>query len=122
MGAFGLAVAITVITMTSHMGSQLWIAIGGLSFVLSCAASSFAMLAIFLRFARPRVPLWDSLSDNAYGIYLVHYAFVSWLQYAMLPAPLGAPAKGAIVFLAALALSWFTAALLRRVPAIARVI
>jgi hypothetical protein len=40
----------------------------------------------------------------------------------MLAAPLSAPAKGAIVFLAALALSWCAAALLRRVPAIARVI
>jgi hypothetical protein len=49
-------------------------------------------------------------------------AFVSWLQYAMLAAALSAPAKGAIVFLAALALIWCTAALLRRVPAIARVI
>ena len=122
LGAFGLAVWITVATITSHLGSQLWIAIGGFSFVLSCAASSFAMLAIFLRFARSRVPLWDSLGDNAYGIYLVHYAFVSWLQYAMLAAPLGAPAKGGIVFLAALAMSWCAAALLRRVPAIARVI
>jgi hypothetical protein len=39
-----------------------------------------------------------------------------------LPPPLSAPAKGAIVFLAALALSRCAAALLRRVPAIARVI
>ena len=37
-------------------------------------------------------------------------------------AALSAPAKGAIVFLAALAASWRMAALLRRVPAIARVI
>ena len=122
LGAFGLAVWITVATMTSHAGSQGWAAIQGLSFVLSCAASSFAMLAIFLRYARSRVPLWDSLNDNAYGIYLVHYAFVSWLQYTMLPVQFSAPAKGAIVFLAALGLSWGTSALLRRAPAIARVI
>ena len=70
LGAFGLAAWITVATITFHVGSHVWTAIGGLSFVLSCAA--FAMLAIFLRYARSRVPLWDSLSDNAYGIYLVH--------------------------------------------------
>ena len=108
--------------MTWHVGSQGWAAIQGLRFVLSCAASSFAMLAVFLRYARSRVPLWDSVSDNAYGICLVHYAFVNWLQYAMLPAQFSAPAKGAIVLLAALALSWCTTALLRRAPAIARVI
>lgn len=122
LGAFALAIEITVVTITSHIGSQWWIAIGGFSFVLSCAASSFALLAVFLRFARSQVRLLDSLRDNAYGIYLVHYAFVSWLQYALLSAPLAAPAKGAIVFLGALALSWCTAILFRRVPAIARVI
>jgi peptidoglycan/LPS O-acetylase OafA/YrhL len=122
LGAFGLVVVITVVTVASHIGSQLWIAIGGFGFVLSCAASSFAMLAIFLRYARSRVKFLDSLRDNAYAIYLVHYAFVSWLQYALLPSSLSAPAKGAIVFLGALALSWCTAILLRRAPAIARVI
>jgi hypothetical protein len=40
----------------------------------------------------------------------------------MLTALVSAPAKGAVVFLAALALSWCAAAVLRRVPAIARVI
>jgi hypothetical protein len=34
---------IAVATMTWHVGSQGWAAIQGLSFVLSCAASSFAM-------------------------------------------------------------------------------
>jgi len=32
--------------------------------------------------------IWDSLTANAYGIYLVHYAFVSWLQYALLKTTL----------------------------------
>jgi hypothetical protein len=30
--------------------------------------------------------LWDSLAHNAYGIYLVHYFFVNWLQYLFLQA------------------------------------
>jgi surface polysaccharide O-acyltransferase-like enzyme len=50
----------------------------------------------------------DSLSQNAYGIYLVHYVFVVWLQYALLDASLDAFGKVAIVFVAALALSWAT--------------
>jgi peptidoglycan/LPS O-acetylase OafA/YrhL len=119
---FAVAAIITVIVATSHPGSQLWAAIGGFAFVLSCAASSFGFLAIFIRFASRRVRVFDSLRDNAYGMYIVHYAFVSWLQYVLLRAPMSAIAKGTIVFLGTLALSWGTTAALRRIPAVARVI
>lgn len=89
---------------------------------MSCAASSLAFLALFLRFARTPRRIFDSLRDNAYGMYLIHYAFVSWLQYAALRAHWSAPAKGLIVFLCTLALSWSVTAALRRIPAIARII
>jgi surface polysaccharide O-acyltransferase-like enzyme len=75
-----------------------------------------------MRFARCQAPAFDSLNRNAYGIYLVHYAFVNWLQYAMLSAPLPAISKGILVFFAGLMLSWGAVILLRRIPAIARVI
>ena len=48
--------------------------------------------------------------------------FVSWLQYAMLPASLPAYAKFGIVFVGALGLSWITSAAIRRIPAVARVV
>jgi hypothetical protein len=80
--------------------------IAGLGFVLSCASSSFFLVAVFLHFARNCSPVVDSLSRNAYGMYLVHYVFVVWLQYALLNAPLFAFAKAAIVFGATLVLSW----------------
>jgi hypothetical protein len=48
--------------------------------------------------------------------------FVSWLQYALLPASLSGYAKFATAFLGALGLSWATAAALRRIPAVARVV
>src|SRR5262245_36651499 len=67
-----------------------------LAFVLSCATSSLAVLAVFLRFARTRVALLDQLRDNAYAIYVVHFVFVSWVQYALLPAPLPALTKGSL--------------------------
>jgi surface polysaccharide O-acyltransferase-like enzyme len=66
--------------------------------------------------------MFDSLRDNAYGIYLVHYAFVAWVQYALLPASMPGLAKGFIAFLSALALSWGFVATIRRIPAVARVI
>ena len=117
--------ALTVATLAvvrGHANSQRWLAALDAGFVLSCAASCFAFLAVFLRFARSRSKILDSLGANSYGIYLVHYAFVSWLQYALLPASLPGAVKGATVFAGALALSWGTSLLLRRAPAVARIV
>lgn len=94
----------------------------GLCFVLCCGAISFAMLAVFRRFVDARTPAWTSLSRNAYGIFLTHYAFVIWLQYALLPATIPAAAKAAVVLSVALAASWTVTAALRRIPAVASVI
>jgi peptidoglycan/LPS O-acetylase OafA/YrhL len=88
--------------------------------VISCATACFALAAIFLRFAAVYSAVFDSLSANAYGIYLVHYAFVIWLQYLLLGAALFAIAKGLLVFTAALLLSWATTAAMCRIPIGAR--
>jgi peptidoglycan/LPS O-acetylase OafA/YrhL len=66
--------------------------------------------ALFLRFASARSALTDSLSEHAYAIYLVHYVFVVWLQYALLGAAMPAIAKGVLVFAGTLLLSWGVAA------------
>jgi peptidoglycan/LPS O-acetylase OafA/YrhL len=79
-------------------------------------------MALFLRFAGGRWWVSDSLNNNAYGMYLVHYVFVVWLQYALLDAQLGAVAKAAIVFGGTLLLSWATTAAIRRLPLGARLI
>jgi len=89
---------------------------------ISCAASCFGFLALFIRFGNRRTRTLDSLSDNEYGMYLVHYAFVSWLAYAMLSAPLPAVAKFSLVFAGVVALSWATSAALRSIPGVARVV
>ena len=83
---------------------------------------AFAFLALFLRFAQTRSTVWNSLAENSYGIYLIHYAVVSWLQYELVPASLPGIAKWLIVFHGALFLSWATSATLRRIPAVSRVI
>ena len=94
----------------------------GLGFVLCCGAISFAMLAVCRRFINTSTRVLDSLSRNAYGIYLVHYGFVLWLQSALLPAPFPAVIKAAVVLTVALSASWATTAGLRRIPAVARVV
>jgi surface polysaccharide O-acyltransferase-like enzyme len=63
-------------------------------------------IAISLHFATRHSRLLDSLSANAHGLYLVHYNFVVWLQYALLGTALFAVIKAAAVFGGTLVLSW----------------
>jgi hypothetical protein len=95
----------------------------GLGLVLCCAAACLGWIAIVLRFtALTRRPGIDSLSENAYGIYLIHYLFITWLQYLLLGVALFAIAKAAIVFIGALNLSWAATIAMRRVPLGARLV
>jgi peptidoglycan/LPS O-acetylase OafA/YrhL len=121
-GAFLLTVTCFLLALSrgAAAGTGLW-AVVDVSFALSCAASSFALLAVFARFAR-RGRVGDSLAANAYGMYITHYALVSWLQYALLGPRLPGAAKGTLVFLGAVALSWLLTAALRRIPAIAAIL
>lgn len=80
------------------------------AFPVACATGSLCLLAICLRLMRMRNGWLDNLSSNAYSIYILHYVFVLWLQYALLSVDLGAIGKAAIVFAAALALSWIASA------------
>ena len=64
----------------------------------------------------------DNLRQNAYGIYLVNCVFVIWLQYFLVRAAFAALAKGTVVFLGALGLSWASVAALRRFPGIAQIV
>jgi peptidoglycan/LPS O-acetylase OafA/YrhL len=120
--ALVLTTVVNVVGGALAYQSNLWAAAIYLGFVLSCATTCFAFLALFLHFVKSRSRWFDSLSENSYGIYLVHYAFVSWMQYALLPASLPAVAKAGFVFGGALAMSWLTTATLRRIPAVARVV
>ncbi len=93
-----------------------------LSFVLACAAGCFFLIAASLRFGARRSLILDSLSANAYSLYLVHYDFVVWLQYALVASALFAVVKGAIVFAATLVLSSITVLVAQRIPFGARLI
>jgi len=93
-----------------------------LTVILCCGTISFAFIALFRRFVIAHHPVFDSLSTSAYGIYLVHYPVVVWLQFTLLAVALGPIAKGSIVFVGAVALSWGIVVALRRVPVIARLL
>lgn len=60
-------------------------------------AAALCRIAVSLHFATKHSRLLDRLSANAYGLYLVHYNFVVWLQYALLDTALVAMIKAAVV-------------------------
>jgi peptidoglycan/LPS O-acetylase OafA/YrhL len=123
--ALRLAVGIILVLPLARAHQPLPLAtrlLSDLTFVLCCGAISFAFIALFCRFATGRSPVFDSLSASSYGIYLIHYPVVVWLQFALLALALGPIAKGGMVFVGAVALSWAIVAVLRRIPPVARVL
>lgn len=118
---FATWAGLTALTLPGPAPLTLQIA-AAFGFVAACFASCFVVLALAVRFGRVRWRVLDSLKANAYGMYLVHYVFVVWLQSALLPASLPAIVKGAIVFGGTLLLSWSLSAALRRVPAVAQIV
>jgi len=96
--------------------------VADLGFAVSSATSCFALIALFLRFAAVRRPMLGNLSEQAYGIYLIHYVFVIWLQYALLGVALFAVIKAAIVFIGSLTLSWAISAVTFRIPLVKRLV
>lgn len=120
---FGAWAGLTALTMNYAGAAPLALqAVAGLSFVLACFSSCLLVLALALRFGHLRARLLDSLKANAFGMYLIHYLFIVWLQFALLGLPLPAVVKAAIAFGGTLALSWSATAALRRVPLIAQII
>ena len=82
----------------------------------------FFLIAVSLRFAAKRSRILGTLAANAYALYLLHYVFVVWLQYALLDTPLPAAIKWTIVFGLTLLLTWIAATTVQRVPLGARLI
>ena len=97
----------------------LWQAAYGLAF---SAAMTFTVPAVFLRFARSSLWLLDAMQPSAYGIYLLHFIFLIWLQYIVYDPAFPAFVKFAIVFAGTLSMSWALTVLLRKIPVVARTI
>jgi hypothetical protein len=75
-----------------------------IAYPVAGAYSALFALAFCLRFgAVSRWSLIGPLSDNSLGIYVLHYAPVIWLQYALLGLVWPAPLKAAVVFCGAIA-------------------
>ena len=84
----------------------------------STCFSSLAFLTLFRKFTKRASSFWDSLSRNAYCIYLIHYIFVLWCQYELLNVDLPAFIKFLITFVVSLFISWQVSILLRKIPVV----
>jgi surface polysaccharide O-acyltransferase-like enzyme len=99
-----------------------WRTAYGIAFALFSAAMAFTIPATSLRLARSSLSLLDAMQPSAYGIYLLHYVFIIWLQYVVYDPAFPAAIKAAIVFIGTLSGSWVLTVLLRRIPLVARMI
>jgi peptidoglycan/LPS O-acetylase OafA/YrhL len=110
-----LALIFLVIISLLRVSPLLAEAVSSPIFVWTATATGLAVIALFQRFARPSA-IFDSLSANSFGIYVVHQFFVFWAQYLMIDWDLPGIIKVVLVVAVAVPLSWLSTALLRRVP------
>jgi hypothetical protein len=128
--AFALASygAIPLLVYTHHSGlvdfnspPLWWHAAYGLAFAMFSAAMTFTVPAVCLRFEQSWFWLLDA-RPQAYGIYLLHFIPLIWLQYVVYDPAFPALVKFAIVFAGTLSMSWALTVLLRKISVAARMI
>jgi hypothetical protein len=93
-----------------------YLTIYGLFFALFSVSILFAILAFFLHSKAPGPTLLDRMQADAYGMFLVHYPIVLWLQYWLFDFDWPAIAKALIAFVLTVVLSWAATAALRKIP------
>jgi glucan biosynthesis protein C len=103
----------------SHSSAE---ALRALLWVVSCTTSCFGVLGLFRGVAVRSTPWMNSLSRSAYVMYLVHYIYITWTQRLLLHTSVHASVKVSIVFVATVALSWLTAQLFIRIPAVKSIV
>jgi peptidoglycan/LPS O-acetylase OafA/YrhL len=94
-------------------------------YVVMGGLGTFCVLACCIRLGGRSFRILGSIGSNAFGIYLTHYFFVTWTQFALLSWNATALTKGLVVFVAATFASWFVTELYaavvnRRKPVAAR--
>jgi len=121
LASLALWMGLTALTLNGDAAIGVEIA-ADLAFVPACTAGCFFLIAVNLRFAAKHSPILGALGANAYGLYLLHYVFVVWLQYALLAAPWPALIKAPVVFGVTVLLTWIAVEAVQRVPLGARLI
>ncbi|MGJ4929647.1 acyltransferase family protein [Bradyrhizobium sp. HKCCYLS2038] len=99
-----------------------WRAAYGSAVASFCAAMAFGVPTFFLRWANAPLSLMDRMQPSAYGIYLLHFLPLLWLQYLVFDPAWPAAVKFSIVLVGTLSVSWLAAVLLRRIPLVRRIV
>ncbi|MFC2099256.1 acyltransferase [Candidatus Bipolaricaulota bacterium] len=113
-GSYGVLTWIYASAPTSPWGKYV--------FLVEMGLVVLGLTALFLRIFRKPIRILDSLSRNSYGMYLIHYLVIIWLQYAVLRTSMAVGWKFAIVFVGGIAICWGATAALRRIPLVRKVI
>lgn len=93
-----------------------------LLFAFCCVLFCVALLGICLRFITTLSAHISTLIGEAYGVYLIHYAFVTWTQYYLLPMSWGALPKAGVVIGVTVFSSFLATRIVRSFPAVQRVV
>ncbi len=93
-----------------------------LFFVASCISSSLAFLSFFKKKGNVLSHTWNSVSANAYSIYLIHYVFITWFQFLLIQISLPVIVKFLIVFAGAFLFSWMITNFLRKFKTVAQLL
>ncbi len=107
---------------------QWWDNVHAFFFASFSASQTINLLALFLKFDNSGRSILDPLRESSFGIFLIHYVPLLWLQYALYgialtPIPQAtAMLKALIVFAATLAISWLATLALRRIPGVTHVL
>ena len=91
-------------------------------YILSCSTTSLAMLTSFKALVKRERSWWNSLSDNAYMIYLCHFVFVVWVQFLLLDYNMHASIKALLTFVISFSLSWVFSLQIRKIRIIEKYI
>ncbi|MBN1602315.1 MAG: acyltransferase [Chitinispirillaceae bacterium] len=84
-------------------------------YAASCTLSCIAFITVFRKLVRSGKRIWNSLSENAYLIYLIHYIFIVWCQFMLLNLNIPAFFKFLITFSVSFVLSWGVSILFRKI-------
>ena len=115
-----LAIRINIKAIISLYGEQLpWLIVNTLD-PLTGFAIVVSLVQLSKCFLQWQSNLLDNLAKDSYGIYLIHYTIVAWLQFALSRIYLLGLIKPWVVFFLAILLSWVAADGLRRLPFVKR--
>ena len=109
------------------LGNPLWLpdwyeVTYGLFFSAFSVAIMFVILAYFLKFKQSGWSVLDPMQSDAYGMFLVHYPIVLWLQYWLFDFDIPAIGKALIVLALTVIFSWAATRALRKIPGASHVL